>query len=258
MTYFDIYSTYSGGETPYDRMSTWVKNNVGKTIVRTILGIVFLMIVLDYVGIINIRSHFKTKCPPVPSCPSAPPCPQSPGVPTQPTGVSAQSPGVSAQSSGVPTQPTGVSGQSPGVSAQSPGVSAQSSGVPTQPTGVSGQSSGVSAPTSSFSNQEPFTNDLPYQLDNKSLTLLPDTDYSDFLQKMSLDQDVIKQHNQYVKDRNQITSTASFNPSRSDNQDVVTTWGLTKSTYVPVDPSARNVPSQNPEQGSKPVRLYWG
>jgi hypothetical protein len=25
-----------------------------------------------------------------------------------------------------------------------------------------------------------------------------------------------------------------------------------------VDPSARNVPSQNPEQGSKPVRLYWG
>ena len=258
MTYFDIYSTYSGGETSYDRMRTWVKNNVGKTILGAILGFVFLIFVLELFGITNIRSHFKTKCPPVPSCPSAPPCPQSPGVPTQPTGVSAQSPGVSAQSSGVPTQPTGVSGQSPGVSAQSPGVSAQSSGVPTQPTGVSGQSSGVSAPTSSFSNQEPFTNDLPYQLDNKSLTLLPDTDYSDFLQKMSLDQDVIKQHNQYVKDRNQITSTASFNPSRSDNQDVVTTWGLTKSTYVPVDPSARNVPSQNPEQGSKPVRLYWG
>ena len=237
MTYFDIYSTYSGGDTTYDRMITWVKNNVGRTILGAILGFVILICVLDYFGITNIKSHFKTKCPPVPSCPPVPPCPQPTSVSTPDVGVPTPSPGVS-------TPNVGVSAQSPGVSAQSPGVSAQSPGV--------------SGSTSSFSNQEPFTNDLPYQLDNKSLTLLPDTDYSDFLQKMSLDQDVIKQHNQYVKDRNQITSTASFNPSRSDNQDVVTTWGLTKSTYVPVDPSARNVPSQNPEQGSKPVRLYWG
>jgi hypothetical protein len=244
MTYFDIYSTYSGGDTTYDRMITWVKNNVGRTILGAILGFVILICVLDYFGITNIKSHFKTKCPPVPSCPPVPPCPQPTSVSTPDVGVPTPSPGVS-------TPNVGVSAQSPGVSAQSPGVSAQSPGV-------SAQSPGVSGSTSSFSNQEPFTNDLPYQLDNKSLTLLPDTDYSDFLQKMSLDQDVIKQHNQYVKDRNQITSTASFNPSRSDNQDVVTTWGLTKSTYVPVDPSARNVPSQNPEQGSKPVRLYWG
>ena len=106
-------------------------------------------------------------------------------------------------------------------------------------------------------NIEPFTNDLPYQLNNESLTLSPDIDYNDFLQKMSLDQDVIQQHNQYVNDRNKITSTASFAPSRSDNQDIVTTWGLTKPNYVFVDPSARNVPSQDPEQGSKPVRLQW-
>ena len=242
MTYFDIYSTYSGGDTTYDRMITWVKNNVGRTILGAILGFVILICVLDYFGITNIKSHFKTKCPPVPSCPPVPPCPPVPSCPPappcpQPTEVSTPTSGVSTPTSGVSTPNVGVSAQSPGVSAQSPGVSGS---------------------TSSFSNQEPFTNDLPYQLDNKSLTLLPDTDYSDFLQKMSLDQDVIKQHNQYVKDRNQITSTASFNPSRSDNQDVVTTWGLTKSTYVPVDPSARNVPSQNPEQGSKPVRLYWG
>jgi hypothetical protein len=109
----------------------------------------------------------------------------------------------------------------------------------------------------SFTNMEPFTNDLPYQLNNESLNLSPDLDYNDFLQKMSLDQDVVKQHNQYVNDRNKVTSTASFAPSRSDNQDIVTTWGLTKPTYVPVDPSARNVPSQDPEQGSKPVRLQW-
>jgi hypothetical protein len=232
MTYFDIYSTYSGGDTLHDRMRTWVKNNVGKTILGAILGFVFLIFVLELFGITNIKSHFKTKSPPVPSCPPVPPCPPVPSCPPAPPCP----------------QPTEVSTPTSGVSTPTSGVSTPTSEVSTPTSGS----------TSSFSNQEPFTNDLPYQLDNKSLTLLPDTDYSDFLQKMSLDQDVIKQHNQYVKDRNQITSTASFNPSRSDNQDVVTTWGLTKSTYVPVDPSARNVPSQNPEQGSKPVRLYWG
>jgi hypothetical protein len=68
---------------------------------------------------------------------------------------------------------------------------------------------------------------------------------------------VIQQHNQYVTDRNKVTSTASFAPSRSDNQDIVTTWGLARRTYIPIDPSARNVPSQDPEQGSKPIRLQW-
>jgi hypothetical protein len=108
-----------------------------------------------------------------------------------------------------------------------------------------------------FTNMEPFTNDLPYQLKNETLNISPDLDYNDFLQKMSLDQDVIEQHNQYVTDRNKVTSTASFAPSRSDNQDIVTTWGLARRTYIPIDPSARNVPSQDPEQGSKPVRLQW-
>lgn len=112
-------------------------------------------------------------------------------------------------------------------------------------------------PSNNFTNKSDFTNDLPYELENKSLNLSADLDYNDFLQKMSLDDDVIKQHNQYVNDRNKITSTASFSPSRSDNQDVVTTWGLTKPTYIAIDPSARNVPSQDPEQGSKPVRLQW-
>jgi len=108
-----------------------------------------------------------------------------------------------------------------------------------------------------FTNMEPFTNDLPYQLKNETLHISPDLDYNDFLQKMSLDKDVIQQHNQYVTDRNKITSTASFAPSRSDNQDIVTTWGLARPTYIPIDPSARNIPSQDPEQGSKPVRLQW-
>lgn len=112
--------------------------------------------------------------------------------------------------------------------------------------------------SASFLNKEPFTNDLPYQLDNQSMSL-PEVidDYNDILQKMSLDSEVINNHNQYVNDRNKVTSTASFSPSRSDNQDIVTTWGLTKPSYIPVDPSARNVPSQDPEQGSKPVRLQW-
>ena len=110
---------------------------------------------------------------------------------------------------------------------------------------------------SGFANMEPFTNDLPYELAGDKLSLNPDMDYNDFLQNMSLDQEVIKQHKQYVTDRNKVTSTASFAPARSDNQDIVTTWGLSKPTYVPIDSSARNVPSQDPEQGSKPVRLQW-
>jgi hypothetical protein len=111
--------------------------------------------------------------------------------------------------------------------------------------------------SSGFANMEPFTNDLPYELAGDKLSLNPDMDYNDFLQNMSLDQEVIKQHKQYVTDRNKVTSTASFAPARSDNQDIVTTWGLSKPTYVPIDSSARNVPSQDPEQGSKPVRLQW-
>jgi uncharacterized membrane-anchored protein YhcB (DUF1043 family) len=110
---------------------------------------------------------------------------------------------------------------------------------------------------SSFSNNEQFTNDLPYQLNNGSVTLVPDNDYNETLQKMSLDNAVFSQHARHVKDGNKITSTASFSPSRSDNQDIVTSWGLSRPTYVPIDPSARNVPSQDPEQGSKPVRLQW-
>lgn len=108
-----------------------------------------------------------------------------------------------------------------------------------------------------FISKDPFTNDLPYQLLNQSVSITPDTDYNELLQSMSLDSDVIKQHNQYVNDRNKITSTASFAPSRSDNQDIVTTWGLSKPRYIAIDPSARNIPSQDPEQGSKPVRLQW-
>jgi archaellum component FlaF (FlaF/FlaG flagellin family) len=108
-----------------------------------------------------------------------------------------------------------------------------------------------------FSNNEQFTNDLPYQLNNGSVSLAPDNDYNETLQKMSLDKAVFSQHAKHVKDGNKITATASFSPSRSDNQDIVTSWGLSRPTYVPIDPSARNVPSQDPEQGSKPVRLQW-
>ncbi len=104
---------------------------------------------------------------------------------------------------------------------------------------------------------ELFTNDLPYQLKNEIIKLKDDDDYSDVLQKMALDQDVIKQHNMYVNERNKITSTASFSPMRSDNQDIVTTVGLTKPSYVKVDESARQVPSSTPEQQSAPVQLFW-
>lgn len=155
-----------------------------------------------------------------------------------------------------PTPADTTSGSGSGSASGSGSESGSASGSGSGSDSASGSGSG-SGPASSFTNMEPFTNDLPYQLNNESLSISPDLDYNDFLQKMSLDKDVVEQHNQYVNDRNKVTSTASFAPSRSDNQDIVTTWGLTKPTYVPVDPSARNIPSQDPEQGSKPVRLQW-
>ncbi len=119
-----------------------------------------------------------------------------------------------------------------------------------------------SSNTSTFNNIEPlspelFSNDLPSDVQNKKITLDNEVDYNEVLQEMSLDQGVISQHKEYVNDRNKITSTASFVPSRSDTQDIVTSWGLTKSKYVNIDPSAREVPSQDPEQGSKPITLKW-
>lgn len=123
--------------------------------------------------------------------------------------------------------------------------------VPTEET-VSSLSTG-----SQFYNKEPFTNDLPYQLNNTSINYSNDVDYNEVLQNMALDKGVISQHNNYVNDRNKITSTASFYPARSDTQDIVTTWGFTKLKYINIDPSARNVPSQDPEQGSKPITLKW-
>lgn len=117
-----------------------------------------------------------------------------------------------------------------------------------------------SAP-SSFSNNEtlePFTNDLPYQLNNLSVKYPnEDTDYNEVLQDMALDNEVKSQHKQYVTDRNKVTSTASFVPARSDTQDIVTRWGLSSSSYIPIDSSAREIPSQEPEQGPKPIQLRW-
>jgi hypothetical protein len=142
-----------------------------------------------------------------------------------------------------------VSAEIPTVSAELPAISAE---LPVATPEVSME------PSVNRLSVEGFTNDLPYQEKNESMKLYPEDDYSDVLQKMSLDNNVFKQHNQYVTDRNKITSTASYIPARSDTQDIVTTWGLARRSLLPmIDPSAREVPSQNPEQGSKPIQLRW-
>lgn len=116
----------------------------------------------------------------------------------------------------------------------------------------------VPSPFSNTEPLEPFTNDLPYQLNNLSIKYSnEDTDYNDVLQDMALDNEVKSQHKQYVTDRNKITSTASFVPSRSDTQDIVPRWGLSSSSFIPIDSSAREIPSQEPEQGPKPFKLRW-
>jgi hypothetical protein len=158
-------------------------------------------------------------------------------------------PVVPAVSAELPVTTPVVSAEIPTVSAELPAISAE---LPVATPEVSME------PSVNRLSVEGFTNDLPYQEKNESMKLYPEDDYSDVLQKMSLDNNVFKQHNQYVTDRNKITSTASYIPARSDTQDIVTTWGLARRSLLPmIDPSAREVPSQNPEQGSKPIQLRW-
>lgn len=120
----------------------------------------------------------------------------------------------------------------------------------------------VSSFTNNFDedDRENFNNDLPKQ----NVALVEDgNDYSDTIQQMALDKSVLEQHNIYVNDRNKITSTASFQPSRSDTQDVVPFVGLRRPKYSAndkdlVDDTARTVPSEmDSDQLAKPTQIYW-
>jgi hypothetical protein len=220
MTYLDIYNIEGAGRYP----STMF---IGIIVVAIIITIIFWTLMK--------KSDSNTTTAPIaPVIPAV-----SAGLPVATPVVSAELPvATPAVSAELPVATPAVSAELPAISAELPAISAESS--------------------VNRLSVEGFTNDLPYQEKNESMKLYPEDDYSDVLQKMSLDNNVFKQHNQYVTDRNKITSTASYIPARSDTQDIVTTWGLARRSLLPmIDPSAREVPSQNPEQGSKPIQLRW-
>ena len=106
---------------------------------------------------------------------------------------------------------------------------------------------------------EPFNNDLP----NQKVKLDETTEYNELIQSMALDKSVKDQHKNYVTDRNKITNTASFQPRRSDTQDVVPFVGLRRPQYSVngvdlVDNTARNVPSElEADQLAKPTQIFW-
>ena len=111
-----------------------------------------------------------------------------------------------------------------------------------------------------FEEPEPFNNDLP----NENVKLKEEGNYSeDSLPLMALDKSVIQQHNKYVTERNKVTSTASFQPSRSDTQDVVPFVGLRRPSYSVngkdlVDDTARSVPTElDADKLAKPTQIYW-
>jgi hypothetical protein len=134
--------------------------------------------------------------------------------------------------------------------------------VQVQPIPVQGQVSSSKNPVVNTTTVkvEGFNNDLP----NPNVKLVDDEDdYSKAIQEMALDKSVLEQHNTYVNERNKVTSTASFQPSRSDAQDVVPFMGLRRPMYAVegkdlVDESARNVPSEiDADQLAKPTQIYW-
>lgn len=109
--------------------------------------------------------------------------------------------------------------------------------------------------------KEPFNNDLPNQT-NKILT--DGTNYSDMAADMALEQSVKDQHKQYIGQREKYTGTASWNPERSDSQDLVPYVGLRRPSYTTtngdslLDPTARQVPSViDANQLAKPVNITW-
>ena len=108
---------------------------------------------------------------------------------------------------------------------------------------------------------ETFNNDLP----NQTNPIPTDgTNYADVAADMALEQSVKDQHNNYVNQREKYTGTASFNPERSDPQDIVPYVGLRKPSYLTKegksleDPTARQVATViDPKDLSKPVNLSW-
>lgn len=106
---------------------------------------------------------------------------------------------------------------------------------------------------------EPFNNDLP----NEKVKLDENTQYDELIQSMALDKSVKEQHKNYVSDRNKVTNTASFQPSRSDTQDVVPFIGLRRPQYSVngkdlVDNTARSVPSElDADRLAKPTQIFW-
>jgi len=106
---------------------------------------------------------------------------------------------------------------------------------------------------------EPFNNDLP----NEKVKLDENTQYDELIQTMALDKSVQEQHKNYVSDRNRVTNTASFQPSRSDTQDVVPFIGLRRPQYSVngkdlVDNTARTVPTElDADRLAKPTKIFW-
>lgn len=110
-----------------------------------------------------------------------------------------------------------------------------------------------------FDESEPFNNDLP----NQKVKLDESSEYNEIIQNMALDKSVKDQHKNYVSDRNRVTNTASFQPSRSDTQDVVPFIGLRRPQYSAngkdlVDNTARSVPSElDADRLAKPTQIFW-
>jgi hypothetical protein len=112
-----------------------------------------------------------------------------------------------------------------------------------------------------LSLKDSFNNDLP----NQTNPIPTDgTNYADVAADMALEKSVKDQHRQYINQREKYTGTASFNPERSDSQDIVTFVGLRRPSYLTkdgkslVDPSARQVSTViDPNYLSKPVKLSW-
>jgi len=118
---------------------------------------------------------------------------------------------------------------------------------------------GAKVPTKStfVGGKEPFNNDLDEEEKPKELS----DNYGADLLKMGLEKSVRQQHNDYAKERNRVTNTASYTSVRDDSQDINPRVGLRKINYGGVymdEASARTLPSEiNADELTKPNNLLW-
>lgn len=101
-------------------------------------------------------------------------------------------------------------------------------------------------PTMGLKKFESMEEDKPNT--NKDVEVMPENyDWEEQIKDMNLDPSVMESHNEYTEELTRFSSGAGFGSVADDNRTVTDiNWvGFHRPQYIPVDPTARQVPSED-------------